>query len=320
MERITDSQLKTVNDTSLLLDKGTDGTVNPASVYLRGLGKTSKITVTSYLNVLARMMGASTYLSISWGQFRRHHIQALLNKLADDSQHAPNTQNAYLSIMKGVAYEAYALAEMTADELKHIEAIPRRKGSRLSAGRLIPESDIKKLFQAIEVETTKGARDAAILALLLGCGLRRHEIVNVMLEKINFDEKSLTVVGKGNKERVVGIPEDCVSYLLDWVDHRGRHKGSLFTRVFKNGRLGSAPMTPQAVYSILEGLQTKAGITAISPHDCRKTLITTLLESNEDLLTVSAIAGHSDPNTTKQYDLRGKKEVLAAASRFKLPI
>ncbi|KLU19283.1 integrase, partial [Proteus mirabilis] len=175
---------------------------NPAMAYLMSLGsKRSRQTMGSFLTIVAKMIGFSSLKNCQWGALRRHHIQAIIDMLSDANK-APATINTYLAALKGVALEAWAMKQMDTESYQHIRQVKSVRGSRLPKGRALTSSEIRALFRSCEKDnSSKGLRDAAILSVLLGCGLRRSEIVAINYEHIQFRDQAFLVRGKGNKER-----------------------------------------------------------------------------------------------------------------------
>ncbi|WP_176203496.1 tyrosine-type recombinase/integrase, partial [Salmonella enterica] len=113
---------------------------------------------------------------------------------------------------------------------QHIRTMRNLRGSRLPRGRALPPEEIRALFEACETDKSSlGVRDAAMLAVLLGCGLRRSEAVGLDLHDVVTEERALRVLGKGNKERLSYMPAGTWQRLLLWIDQvRGEHPGPLF--------------------------------------------------------------------------------------------
>ena len=92
---------------------------------------------------------------------------------------------------------------------------------------------------------------------------------------------------------------------------------ALFSRIQRNGKVVSQPLTTTGLTGILVELQHTSGITRFTPHDMRRTFITRLLEQGVDINTVRQLAGHSDISTTTRYDCRGENMKISASRRLK---
>lgn len=300
---------------------GDDAPVSPARAYLLSLNSPrSRQTMASFLSIVAGMLGAVSLDACSWGSLRRHHVMAVTELLRDTGR-ATATVNTYLSALKGVAKEAWMLRLMDVDSFQHIRAVRNLRGSRLPRGRALPPEEIRALFEACETDKSSlGVRDAAMLAVLLGCGLRRSEAVGLDFRDVVTQERALRVLGKGNKERLSYMPAGTWQRLLLWIDQvRGENAGPLFTRIRRFDTLTNDRLTDQAVYHVLQARQRQARIAKCAPHDLRRTFATAMLDNGEDLITVKDAMGHASVTTTQQYDRRGEARLRTARDRLNLP-
>jgi len=223
---------------------------------------------------------------------------------------------------------------MSADDYQRLMLVKMVSGVRLPTGRMMSQGEIKALVDACLNDTLKvkkGAnklpeqspaayRDLAIFGLMYIGGLRRSEVADLNVEDIDLELKEARVIGKGNKERMLFLDDGTVTAVERWLDLRGDHDGSLFYRVLKNGKIQTGRLSDQAIYNVVKKRQAEAGISEISPHDFRKTFISTILEETGDLRMAQALAGHSDPKTTANYDRREIKEMRKAAGSLHFPL
>jgi site-specific recombinase XerD len=290
---------------------------NPALLYLMSLGsKKSRQSMMSLLNIVAKMLGQHDIKNCQWQHIRRAHVQAIVAQLKESGR-APSTVNTYLAAMKGVSMEAWTLGLMTTDSYQHIKHIKGSKGHRIPKGRALSGREITALFDACSRDTSaKGVRDAAILGVLLGCGLRRSELVSLSMENMNMHNQSIRVLGKGDKERVAFVPDKSWDRLMNWIETvRGEYEGPIFTRIRRFDDVTLDGMSDQAVYHILIERQKDADIASFAPHDLRRTFASTLLET-EDIITVRDAMGHSDVTTTSRYDRRSDDRLKKASQKL----
>lgn len=288
---------------------------NPALAYLQSLGSNkSRQTMHSFLNIVAKLVNQSNIVQFEWGALRRHHIHGVI-ALLRESDRAPATINTYLSALKGVALEAWTLRLMDTESFQHIKLIKSVKGYRLPKGRSLTSGEIRAIFTTCENDADpKGLRDAAIFAVLIGCGLRRSEIVSLDLDDINYAEQSLRVIGKGNKERLAFMPPGTWRRLSEYINKiRGSMPGSLFQRIRRFGSITTQRMTDQAIHHILERRRIEAGIEYFAPHDLRRSFATMMLDNGEDIITLKDAMGHSSVATTQKYDRRSDQRLRQAA-------
>ena len=308
---------------------------NPVLAYLARLSPGSRRTMRAALETIARLASAGevSALDFPWWLLRYQHSAAIRAKLAEG--YAPATANKMLSAMKGVLKSSWRLGLMTADERDRASDVEPVRGTRLPPGRSIPRGELRSLFEACAAEAVdprlraRGARDAAMLALLYVGGLRRTELASLRLSDYDSETRTLRLRGKGNKERQVYAEGGADLLLARWLEIRGEGEAAdpLFLPVRKDGEVmhadphgeKKASLSDQAVYKMVKRRQREANIKGVSPHDFRKTFVGDLLDAIGDLSTVQKLAGHSDPATTARYDRRGERAMREAASHLHVP-
>lgn len=173
-------------------------------------------------------------------------------------------------------------------------------------GRPLPDSlsetDVEKLLAAPDVATGLGVRDRAMLEVLYATGLRVSELVGLQHTQVNLRQGVVRVTGKGNKERLVPMGEEAISWLTRYL-HEGRPAllaGKPCDALFVTQR--HAGMTRQAFWYLIKRYATQAGIrVALSPHTLRHAFATHLLNHGADLRSVQMLLGHSNVSTTQIY-------------------
>lgn len=307
---------------------------NPAAVYLASFpSANSRATMK---RALARIVEKATHrtehldaesgeldaavLGFNWTGLRYQHTQAIRSTIAAEYA-SPSTVNTYLAALRGVLKEAWRLGLMTGDDYTRAADVRSVKGSRVPKGREVKRGELGALFDTCADDTSAaGRRDAAMLGLLAGGGLRRAEVVALQLADYEAASGILTLTGKGNKQRTVHLTNGTADALAEWLAVRGAAPGPLFYRVNKGGRIIAAAMTPQAVRDMLAKRAAGAGgIAKLSPHDFRRTFVSTLLDTGVDIKTVADMAGHSSVVTTQRYDRRGERAKRAAAELIHVP-
>lgn len=293
---------------------------NPAAVYLARLAPGSRRTMRQALDTIAGLLttGQLDATTAPWAALRYEHTQAVRAALRE--RYAPATANKMLSALRGVLREAWRLGQTDAESYRRAADLAAVKGSRLPAGRALDAGELTALFAACAVDTSPaGARDAALLALLYGGGLRRSEAV--ALELTDYDPQSceLRVRGKGDKERTAHATNGGKAALDLWLDKRGDAPGALLNPVNKGGKVANRPMTDQAAFGALRKRAKQAGVASFSPHDLRRSFISDLLDAGADISTVQQLAGHANVTTTQRYDRRGEKVKRKAAELIHVP-
>ena len=333
---------------------------NPATVYLARLAPGSRRTMRGALATVAAICVPDAEPdpeAFPWEAFRAEHAKAVRATLAERFKYT--TANKMLSALRGVLREAWELGLMETEHYHRAAAVRAVKGSSAAAatGRSLARGELRALIEAClapvsprqgdaSIVTEKGQRDAALVALGYGCGLRRDELATLMVGDLDLVQRRVVVRGKGNKERVVPIPPGAFHALRDYLVVRtaGLDAGSdagggepsplspiyketpaaatpLFVRARRGGRLvaGADALTGQAVYHVLRQRAGQAGVAAFSPHDLRRTYVGDLLDEGADLSVAQQLAGHASPTTTAGYDRRGERVKEQAASRLDVP-
>ncbi|MFD2166749.1 tyrosine recombinase XerC [Thalassotalea euphylliae] len=286
-----------------------------SEIYLLSLqSQQSRVTMDSLLNVVAfKFQKKKRHQDVDWSQLSYQHILLLLSQLSDEGK-SPATINVYLSALKGVGKEAWRKKLISVEDYQHIKEIKRVKGSRTTKGRALELDELNQLIDYCMMQDGVIAmRDAAVVALVYGAGLRRHEAAGLMLSDLNIREASLRVIGKGNKERVNALHNRILEILDVWLMERGLEPGPLFQRARKGNRLINEPISGQTIYDIIIRRYKEAGLKRLTPHDLRRTFATKLLENGEDVFLVQDLMGHSSVETTKNYDRRAEHAKKKAA-------
>jgi site-specific recombinase XerD len=210
---------------------------------------------------------------------------------------------------------------ISAEDYTDAVSVKSIKGASLPTGRALAEEEIAALFTTcITDKSHRGRRDSALLAVLCGGGLRRSEVVSLDVHHYDGKSGALTVrQGKGRKDRRVFMVGGAVPALRDWLAVRGMEPGPLFVRIRRWNAVTSARLTDQAVLCILRHRQKQAGTAAFSPHDLRRTFITSLFAGGADGATIQKLAGHADIKTSAQYDRRGDTALREASALIKIP-
>ena len=259
------------------------------------------------------------FLTLPWHELRFQHVAALRTALQERGQ-APATVNLTLYALRGVARAAFNLELMTADDYQRIRDVKPLRGERLPSGRALSSGEIAAMMAACaNDEGPAGVRDAALIALLYGGGLRRAEIVALNVGDHNPETGELVVRGKGGKERLLYVDNGPADALTDWLLLRGEEPGALFVPINKGGSISQRSMTDQAVYGMLRRRALQAGVKQFSPHDLRRSFVSDLLDAGADISVVQRLAGHANIQTTARYDRRGEEAKRKAVGLLHVP-
>ncbi len=287
--------------------------------YTGGLAPSGRRGITSLLNRSARILkrGADA-ADYPWEQLNYAAVAKVRAALLDDG-YAVSSVNMALSALRGAAQTAFNLNCMDAETLARIRSVKRVSGDIQRKGRALGRQEIRALIQAAKQhqQPVRRCRDTAIVLTLCGTGLRAGELVK--LERRDYDNGILTVrQGKGRKYREIHVADTVEKAIRAWLKVSPDKADSvLFSRIQRNSKVASQPLTTTGLTGILEQLQQTSGIARFTPHDMRRTFITRLLEQGVDINTVRQLAGHSDISTTTRYDCRGETMKVNASRRLK---
>ncbi len=261
---------------------------------------------------------------LPWHLLEQRHV-ARLRALLTEQGSAPTTINTTLAGVKGVLRQCWRLGLMSHEQFAAATDVKPARGSRVSSGRCLNDGEIRALMAACcDDGSPAGARDAALLALALGAGLRRAELVGLGVQDYSRNEGQehgeLIVAGKGNKERKVYLSNGSRDAIEDWIAVRGSEPGPLFVAISKSGQFEpSKGLTGQALAKTMAKRAGQAGVANFGPHDLRRTMISSLLDRGVDISTAARVAGHASIETTRVYDLRGERSAIAASEVLHVP-
>lgn len=181
----------------------------------------------------------------------------------------------------------------------------------------LSEHDVELLLDAPEVTNALGYRDKTMLEMLYATGLRVSELVNLKFGQVSFRQGLVRITGKGNKERLVPVGEEAMSWLEGYMGQT--RKTILGERqcdyLFVTNRGGS--MTRQAFWHIIKRHAKTAGINkTLSPHTLRHAFATHLLNHGADLRVVQLLLGHADLSTTQIYTHIARERLKDLHSKY----
>ena len=170
-----------------------------------------------------------------------------------------------------------------------------------SLPKYVKEDDIDKMFTIPDTRNWIGKRNLLIIRTLYATGIRVSELVNIKLNDINIPDRTIIILGKGNKERIVVFGNNTQEALNDYINN-GRSevdtKNSEYLFLNKDGNR----LSTRYVRNIIDDIIVKASImTHVSPHMLRHTFATGMLNNGADLVSVKDLLGHESLNTTSIY-------------------
>jgi len=260
----------------------------------RGLSANTLASYRNDLQGLAAWLAARHNTLISAGR------DDLLAYLAHRVKHGakPRSTARFLSTIRRLYQTLVLEGHITADPSAQIES-PK-------LGRPLPKSlterDVESLLAAPDVSDARGLRDRAMLETLYASGLRVTELVGLTIPRLNLTQGVVRIVGKGNKERLVPLGEEAVTWLERYLEEArpALLKEHVCDAVFVTRRGGA--MTRQAFWYLIKHYARQSAIgKTLSPHTLRHAFATHLLNHGANLRVLQMLLGHSDLSTTQIY-------------------
>ncbi len=250
--------------------------------------------------------------------------------------------NQALSAIRKLAAEAADNGLTPPTTAYGVERVKGVKQEGVRAGNWLTIEEARKLIdtpihrrQRQEIPALKAIRDQAILAVMVGAGLRRSEVANLTWEQVQQRDGRWAIIdlqGKRGRLRSIGIPPWVKAALDRWARASGVNEGRLFRALNKDGQLAGrvrtkggyqtdGNLTPQAIYNIVEehvraaGYTNRKGEPAIAAHDLRRTAAALALKGGADLRQIQQMLGHASITTTERY-LEPMRSLQVSAGDF----
>lgn len=282
------------------------GAVSPAELYIaRRSTKASQATARSALTAAARVLGHGGIEQMEWAidYHQASIIRAGINQLE------PGWAKVVWTAVRQTTVTARSLRLIDADTASDILDIAPPRGSGDRRGRTPTDDEVALLLHAAAQDSAlRGRRDAAVVALLAGTGVRRAEASALTVNDINVARGVITVrSGKGRRFRTIPAPQWSLDAIPDWLDQTGV-PGPLLRQVDRWGNLGGR-LSGHAIAEIVDRLCDSSGVERCGCHGLRRYAVTDVLRHG-DVGLAQLFAGHADSSTTiRSYDSRGLEDL-----------
>ena len=198
--------------------------------------------------------------------------------------------------------EVYKIATINPREIKPMK-LPKREVEFLK------EDEIKQFLSGMDSTTMPGLRMRVLVEFLLSTATRISEALSVNKEDIDWENKEVSIIGKGNKQRTIFLNDRAIGWLQRYLLMRKDSDPALFVTFGQPKRLKAHDLSKQFKhYAENAGLKKK-----VTPHILRHTAATTMSHNGADIRNIQLILGHSDIKTTAKYYLGVDKEALRKA-------
>lgn len=236
-------------------------------------------------------------------QLNKALVQRYATELRDDGM-APSSVNQRLSAIRKLALEAADNGVIDPQIASGIRAVKgaRREGRR--TGNWLTREQAQMWLNAPDQKTLKGVRDRALLALLIGCGLRRAEAASLSFDHVQQREGRwvlVDLIGKRDKIRTVPMPNWTKASIDAWSRVSGISAGLVFRAVNKGDRMIGDGITPQAIYNIIVRYADELKNKGVAPHDLRRTFAKLAHKGGAAIDQIQLSLGHESIQTTEEY-------------------
>lgn len=222
----------------------------------------------------------------------------------EERQLAPGTVNVRLAAVRRLAYEAADTGLLSPELAAGIRRVKGSKKLGIRPGNCLTANEARSLWQTPDTRTLKGKRDRAMLAVLLGCGLRRSELTDLTLVHLQRREEHWAIVdlvGKGGHIRTVPVPNWVKQAIDDWLRMARVTEGRVFRRVCRTGMAWGTEMTEKVVWHVVKQYAGQLGISKLAPHDLRRSCARLCHSAGGELDQIQFLLGHVSVQTTEKY-------------------
>ena len=230
----------------------------------------------------------------SWDEIKPHHVRTYASQIFIDGLGARSIQRKLSAIRSFMNY----LVRENLLRTNPADGIKTPKAPKKLPGVL----DVDQINQLLNIKETDpiSLRDKAIMELLYSSGLRLAELVALNPIDLNIQDRSLTVIGKGNKKRMLPIGSKAIDAIKAWIQIRSQIAAPDEEALFVGNR--GNRLSRRSIQSRINHWSKKNGLTQdVYPHLLRHSFATHLLEASGDLRAVQELLGHKDISTTQVY-------------------
>jgi site-specific recombinase XerD len=222
--------------------------------------------------------------------------------------------NVRITAVRKLAIEAADNGLLAPELAAGIARIKGVKSKGVRVGNWLSIRQAQTLLNTPDVSTKKGLRDRAMLAILLGCGLRRSEVAALTLRHIQQRDSRwciVDLVGKHGRVRTIPMPTWVKVAIDSWTLAAGLVGGHVLRPVNRADQAQGERMSEKVVWQLLRPYATAAGVPGIAPHDLRRSCAKMCRAAGGELEQIQLLLGHASVQTTERY--LGTKQDLVHA-------
>jgi len=217
---------------------------------------------------------------------------------------AASSINQRLAAVRRLAYEAADCGLLSPELAAGIRRVKGAKQLGRRSGNWLSLEQCSAILTGIAGGDLRATRDHAMISTLVGCGLRRSELVTLELEQVQTRQGHwaiIDLVGKGGHIRTVPMPQWVKDALDGWTSAAGIVKGRVFRAISRSDRVWGSSISENVVWHVVSKRCTKAGLEHIAPHDLRRTCARLCHSAGGELEQIQFLLGHSSVQTTERY-------------------
>jgi integrase len=218
--------------------------------------------------------------------------------------YASSTINLRLAAVRRLAYEAADSGLLSPDLAAGIRRVKGAKKHGTRIGNWLTVEQGRALLSTFDRTSLRGKRDYAMVAVLLGCGLRRAELAAAQVQDVQQREDHWVfadLIGKGGHIRTVPIPDWVAEALRAWMTEAYITAGAVFRPINKAGRIAPNGFSPKVIWGVVKQASAACGLANIAPHDLRRTCARLCHVAGGELEQIQFLLGHVSVQTTERY-------------------
>lgn len=222
----------------------------------------------------------------------------------EQAHYASSTINLRLAAVRRLAYEEADAGLLSPDLAAGIRRVKGAKKFGVRIGNWLTAEQGKRLLQVFDRGSLRGIRNYALVAVLLGCGMRRAELAAVTIEDLQQREEHWVfadLIGKGGHVRTVPVPPWIETAVRAWISEARITCGPIFRAINKAGRIAPHGSSPKVIWGVVKDACLACGLADVAPHDLRSTCARLCHEAGGELEQIQFLLGHVSVQTTERY-------------------
>jgi site-specific recombinase XerD len=222
--------------------------------------------------------------------------------------------NVRITAVRKLAVEAADNGLLAPELAAGIARVKGAKSKGVRVGNWLSVRQAQALLNAPDVTTKKGLRDRAMLAVLLGCGLRRSEVAALTLKHIQTRDNRwciVDLVGKHGRVRTIPMPTWVKGAIDSWIAEAGFTEGHVLRPLNRGDQIRGDRLSEKVIWQLLRPYSVAAGVPGIAPHDLRRSCAKMCRAAGGELEQIQLLLGHASVQTTERY--LGTKQDLVHA-------